>query len=77
MKVISVPKSKFKPQCFKYLRNVEKKNEEICITDYGKPVARIIPYDSDEEILRQLERQLIEYKSPLDSVGTDDWDALK
>ena len=70
-----VSKSKFKPKALKYFRLVENTNTEILITDHGKPVARIVPYNpNDEESLRSL-RGLVEYYEEPTSPVEIDWDA--
>ena len=70
-----VSKSKFKPKAFEYFRLVENTNTEILITDHGKPVARIVPYNpNDEESLRSL-RGLVEYYEEPTSPVEIDWDA--
>ena len=42
----------------------------------GKGIERIAK-KLDEEILKQLKRQLIEYKNPLDPISIEDWNVLK
>ncbi|MFW6181055.1 MAG: type II toxin-antitoxin system prevent-host-death family antitoxin [Spirochaetota bacterium] len=39
-----VPKSKFQPKAFAYVRMVEETNTDILITDHGRPVAKIVPF---------------------------------
>ena len=42
-----VSKSKFKPRALKYFRQVEKTGKELIISDRGKPVLKIVPYNSN------------------------------
>jgi len=73
----SVPKSKFKPKAFEYLRLVEEKNTEIIITDHGRPVAKIVPYSPDDDsTLRDLRGLVERYDRPTAPVETD-WDAVQ
>ena len=77
MKTIYVPKSKFKPKTFEYLRQVETDHVEICITDHGKPVVKLTAYTkSDEEILSELRGLVTSYDAPFESVGVDDWEVM-
>jgi len=77
MKKIFVPKSEFKPKAFEFFRLVEQSGREVCITDHGKPVVKIVPYRSvDEEILKQLAAQVERYEEPLKPVG-EEWEAAR
>ena len=73
----TVQKSKFKPKAFEYLRLVEH-GESIIITDHGRPVAKIIPYNAGcSQLVGCLEGALVAYEKPLEPVGEDDWELLK
>jgi len=75
-KVIS--KSKLKPRILQYLREVQKTNKELIITDHGKPVLKIVPYSEDpKESLKVLRNTVIKYEKPTDPVGLKDWESLK
>ena len=64
MSVTTVPKSKFKPRAFAYLRRVEH-GETVCITDHGRPVADIVPHGThDDQILRELRGVIQTYIDP-------------
>lgn len=76
-KTNSVSKSQFKPKALEYFRSVEKSRKPLVITDRGKPVLRIVPYSADPlEVLKELRGTLLEYKRPMEPVGSDDWNAL-
>ena len=80
MQQFIVSKSQFKPKALEYLRKVEQEKKPLTITHGGKPVVKVIPIkekDEDEEILKELKGTLIYYKKPTESVGIDDWEALK
>ena len=75
MSVISVPKTKFKPKMFEYLRGVEKRHDTVLITDHGKPVAEVVPFrQSSLNALERMRGLVAEYIDPLEPVG-DKWDA--
>jgi prevent-host-death family protein len=69
-----VPKSKFKPKAFAYLRRVEG-GDQVCITDHGRPVADIVPHhvDDDQE-LSELRGLVLKYNRPMDPVDVE-WEA--
>ena len=71
-----IPKSQFKPKAFHYLRLVEETHEEITITDHGKPVVKIVPYEKTDDIeIRELRNLLISYSEPFKPAETE-WEAL-
>lgn len=71
-------KSQFKPRALEYFRRVERTGQEIIITDHGRPVARIVPYEVDQEqALRSLRGTVLEYHDPTEPVGLQDWETLE
>ena len=78
MKTITVPKSKFKPKVFNYLRMVENQHDQICITDHGKPVVKVVPFTSgDEKILSEMRGLVKHYENPFLPVGQEEWEVLR
>jgi prevent-host-death family protein len=74
MTVLTVPKSKFKPKAFAYLRRVEA-GDHVCITDHGCPVADIVPHRSkDDRELSELRGLVLKYDRPTDPVDVE-WEA--
>lgn len=74
MTVLMVPKSKFKPKAFAYLRRVEQ-GDQICITDHGRPVVDIVPHRAeDEREMEELRGLVRKYERPLDPVEVE-WEA--
>lgn len=74
MSVLMVPKSKFKPRAFAYLRRVEK-GDSVCITDHGRPVADILPHRAeDDRELAELRGLVLRYDRPTDPVDVQ-WEA--
>jgi prevent-host-death family protein len=75
-KVLS--KARFKPQALKFLREVEKEGIELVITDHGRRVARVLPYQQDHQHLLSLLRgTVLEYVDPTEPVADSEWEALK
>ena len=73
-----VSKSKFKPRALEYFREIEKTGKELIISDRCKPVLKIVPYsENPEEALKVLRDTVVKYDDPTESVGLDDWEALK
>ncbi|SPD75164.1 conserved hypothetical protein [uncultured Desulfobacterium sp.] len=75
-KIIS--KSEFKPKALHYFRIVQKSGKELIISDHGRPVIKIVPYeDNTEDILKSLRNTVSEYVDPTEPVGLDDWESLR
>ena len=71
-------KSEFKPKALEYFRHVERTREHLIITERGKPVLKIVPYEHDPaEDLRGLLGTVVAYEDPTEPVGEEDWDALR
>ncbi len=45
----TVSKSQFKPRSLEYFRRVEQTGENLVITDHGRPVLKIVPYEEEVE----------------------------
>ncbi|MCE9596691.1 MAG: type II toxin-antitoxin system Phd/YefM family antitoxin [Spirochaetia bacterium] len=77
-KLVFVSKGKFKAQALAYFRQVQNSRKAIVITDNGKPVLKMIPFDEDPESeLALLRNSVLEFKDPLGAVGVEDWEALQ
>lgn len=75
MKTVTVPKSKLKPKLLEYLTRAESGAEEICVTDHGEPVAKIVSTRIDEEEeLAALRGLVVVYDGPLEPVD-EAWEA--
>lgn len=71
-----ISKSQFKPRALEFFRLVEESGSALIITDHGRPVLKIVPYDHDPAAaLRALRRTVLKYENPTDPVGAEDWDA--
>ncbi|HEV2007430.1 MAG TPA: type II toxin-antitoxin system Phd/YefM family antitoxin [Burkholderiales bacterium] len=77
----TVSKSKFKPRALEYFRQVEETHQGLIITDRGKPVLRIAPYQPGLEMKaagpKRLRGVVVHYDNPFAPVGLEDWEALK
>jgi antitoxin (DNA-binding transcriptional repressor) of toxin-antitoxin stability system len=72
-----VSKSQFKARALEYLRQVEATGEPVIITDNGRPTVEVRRFHADHRSpLERLRGSVIEYKSPTEPVGEDDWEAL-
>jgi len=73
-----VSKSEFEARALEYFRRVEKTGEPLIITGRGRPVLKIVPYLEDPEAaLRALRGSVLAYDRPFESVGLEDWEALR
>lgn len=74
----TLSKSQFKPRALEHFREVERTGEELIITDRGRPVLKIVPYEQNPAVALSGFRGLIRrYDDPLEPVGQDDWEALE
>lgn len=46
---MNIPAGEFKAHCLKLMDEVQQSHEEIVITKFGKPVAKLVPIDDKEE----------------------------
>ncbi len=74
----TISKSRFKPQALKFFREIQEKGHELIITDHGKPVLKIVPFQQESEtVLEELRNSVIKFEDPLEPVALDDWEVLK
>lgn len=75
-----ISKSKFKPAALEYFRRVQETQEELIISDHGKPVLKIVPYHAATknkvDPLAKLRGTLRRYEQPFDAVQ-EVWDSAK
>ena len=75
MSVITVSKTDFKPKAFEYLRKVEKHKRVVQITNHGRPVVEIVPFQqSSLSALKSMRGLVKKYDSPTEPVD-ETWDA--
>lgn len=46
---MNIPAGEFKAHCLKLMDEVQQSHEEIVITKFGKPVAKLVPVDGEEK----------------------------
>ena len=49
MKIKTMPAGAFKSKCLAVMDEVQAKCESVIITKHGKPVAKLVPVDSNED----------------------------
>ncbi len=65
-----ISKSKFKSKAFEYFRQVERTGQELIITNHGKPVLKIVPYEDDPFIkFKALRNPVLKYDDPTETCG--------
>jgi len=69
---------KFKAKCLKLMDEVKDNNIEIIITKYGKPVAKLVPFEKTptRPIFGYLENELIINDDIIKTTG-EEWNAEK
>jgi antitoxin (DNA-binding transcriptional repressor) of toxin-antitoxin stability system len=74
----TVSKSRFKAKALEYFRKIEQNGQAVIITDHGKPVLKIVPFEEKTQaVLQELRNSVLRFDDPLEPVALDDWDALK
>ena len=72
----TVSKSRFKAQALELFREVERTGKPVIITDRGKPVLRLVPYQDDpESAVRVLRDTVVKYNAPTKPVADEDWES--
>jgi prevent-host-death family protein len=71
---------KFKTHCLAVLDDVKTKREEVLVTKNGKPYAKMVPLDEQEEnplaVFRFGQGRIVgDIVAPVDAL--EDWDSLK
>jgi len=75
----TVSKSRFKAKALEYFRQVEQNRQPLVITDHGRPVLKITPFEDKppQAVLEELRGAVLRFDDPLEPVAGEDWDALK
>lgn len=75
---VQVSKSQFKARALEFFRQVEASGESVVVTDHGEPKLEVRPYKPlARNPLEVLRGSVLRYDRPFESVGDDDWEALK
>jgi prevent-host-death family protein len=67
----------FKAKCLALLDEVAQTHESLVITKYGKPVAKLVPFDTEKESGEMPLRNLATYVGDIISPIDDEWEAMK
>ena len=73
----TIQAGKFKAQCLALLDEVAQTHQPLIITKYGRPVAKLVPFDAEkdqqETPLKGLATHVGDILSPID----DEWEAAE
>jgi antitoxin (DNA-binding transcriptional repressor) of toxin-antitoxin stability system len=73
-----VSKSEFKAKALEFFRQIETTGRSLIVTDHGRPVLEVRPYQAAERSPMQMLRDsVVRYDQPMEPVGDEDWDAAK
>ena len=73
-----ISKSKFKARALELFREVERTGRPLVVTDHGRPVLRIVPYQEQPDApLTELRESVVRYDAPTEPVGVEDWESGK
>ena len=75
---MNISKSKLKSKLLEILRLVESNNQEVIVTDRGRPVAKISKFNEvppTEELFKDL-RGKVKYKEDLTAPTTEEWSEI-
>lgn len=74
--VARVSKSQFKAKALEFFREIEATGEPLIVTDHGEPKLEIRRIDHRNP-LDMLKGSVLRYDDPFETVGAEDWEALK
>jgi prevent-host-death family protein len=74
METLSV--SEFKAKCLSVLQDVNKQKKRVIITKRGKPIAEVIPHESEDKEV-PLEDTVVFMGDIISPVAEEDWEVLK
>lgn len=78
MQTNMVSKSEFKARALELFRHIESSGNSLIVTDHGKPVLEVRPYQAAARSSLQILREsVVRYDQPTQPVGEGDWDAAK
>jgi antitoxin (DNA-binding transcriptional repressor) of toxin-antitoxin stability system len=73
-----ISKSVFKARALEFCREVEASGESLILTDHGRPVLEVRPYEENElEPLDTLQQSVVRYDRATDPIADDDWESAK
>lgn len=66
----------FKAKCLQLLDDVAEKRGTLVITKHGRPVAKLVPVESEQRLFGALKGSVVEEKDIVSPVNAE-WDAAK
>ena len=74
MKTMAI--SDFKTHALKIIDQISKNNETIIVTKRGKPLAKLLPYEEDSDLIKpgQLAETLVFEDDIITPLGEDMWE---
>jgi len=71
-------KSVFKARALEFCQKIESTGESLVLTDHGRPVLEVRPYEENEvDPLDSLRRLVVRYERPTDPAADDEWESAK
>lgn len=71
----SISKSQLKARALELMREVERTGKPLVITDRGRPVLKLVPFESQERPIESFRGCVLEYDDPFGPVDEDAWEA--
>jgi antitoxin (DNA-binding transcriptional repressor) of toxin-antitoxin stability system len=73
-----VSKSVFNARALEFCRKIESTGESLVLTDHGRPVLEVRPYEESEiDPLDSLRRSVVRYERPTDPAADAEWESAK
>ena len=73
----TIQAGKFKAKCLALLDQVAQTNEPLVITKHGKPVAKLLPFNSEKDGTNAPLKGLATFVGDIISPIDDEWEAAK
>lgn len=73
MKTVSA--GNFKTHCLSLINEVVQSNASVIVTKYGKPVAKLVPFDTDKDINDKPLRGSVTFLGDVISPIDEEWEA--
>jgi len=73
----TISAGEFKAKCLKLMDNVSQNHEEYLITKRGKPIAKIVPIESDQNPFGFLKDTINVKEDIVSNSDDEEWDVLK
>ncbi len=73
----TIQAAKFKAQCLALLDEVAQTHEALTITKHGRPVAKLVPFDTEKDSVEMPLKHLATYVGDIISPIDDEWEAAK